>query len=445
MTSLNESSNSVQPWYEFGKPKALPCEAKHAIATATTANNTITVEQQVIKGSILYPHWEWKKGCFAMGKGFPLLCVQPNIADAESYGHPPIEIDTSKTVLRSLAMNAKAAKPQARKILNRQHERAFIWLSDQTTVTCERTGISYSCALPAPAELNLETIHPFAFYQNVLDVVKQYGKQGLVLEEQLSSQVLAGMLLTALAHHGLLVCRDYVRANLIIAQASKATLGFIVRNLTRLTSGERLPALALHLEDMDFIDQLMARAPLTDLQKIGQQAEVLLKNYIAAVQGESGAIDQGHANATRKANEKKAQITVRVYSDPIKNALSKTDSAEAQAVVLLDRLEQRAKREMLEGYSSAVWSLFRSNTKLLTFLSEKAKQQMIVKIQEIFGTADKQAQNLIALYKGVDTSALEEDLLGWQSELEEEKTKWQAQNKVKVDFLSMLTKANKES
>lgn len=328
------------------------------------------------------------------------------------------------------AQELTAAANIVRRKRNREHEHCYIVLHEENTVTCEETGISFTCRLPIPAQsqaapaANLSTLHPLSSFIVVEDVIRRYYKTGIRLEAELDSQVLAGMLITILKHKGLLFCKDYVKANLYLQAATPATLSYAVRYFHNLPSTLGMVGLALNLEDRQVIRNILKRSGLSEQQQAQQQAEVQLLNYMKAVKGESYTDDPAIAQPKPKDKAK-----VRLYSDPVVSQSKNVKAKMQQASLLLSKLDKSAHPMLFE--------LLRTSIKNLVFLSDKVKQDVAQRLVTAFPGND-QAFELSRIFADIATDKLEDDLLTFTQQIEHDK---QPAKKTKLSFAALIAAA----
>jgi len=336
------------------------------------------------------------------------------------------------------AVEELATKNVKHRKRNREHEQAYIVLHEEATITCEETGISFVCRLPVPATsqaakaINLSILHPLAFFDNVQAVLRQYYKTGIRLERELEPQVLAGMLLTIWKHKNLLICKDYARANMFLSAATKQTLSFAVRYYHNLPSTLMMPAISLYLDDSAVIKSVLRNVPLSSLQKAQQEAELFILNYIKACRGESQTDEVGHIKPAKQSAK------VKLYSDPSLQQHKLVKSKATQAIELLDTI---TKAQADKSAHSLLFVIIRQNIKMLTYLSDKAKADLAHKIVTTFPN-NNDALTLSRIFADIVTDKIEDDLLSFTQELTRNKQEWQHQNKIKVDFMSKITKPN---
>lgn len=334
------------------------------------------------------------------------------------------------------ATELEATKNIKRKKKNREHEQAYITLHEQTTVTCEETGITYNVNLPIPQvaqaykAANLSTLHPLAFFKNVEDVIRQYYKTGIRLESELDAQVLAGMLLTILKQKNLVICKDYPKANIFLQNATKGTLAYAVRYFHNLPSSLHLPALSLYLDDSVFINIILDSAPLSAMQKKQQQAEFMILNYIKACKGESTIDETAHIRIETKKDKKSK---VRIYYDPAVKAHKQVKDDTRVALDLLDKIQKEA------PHHNVLFSLIKGQIKMLAFMSDKARGEIAHRIITSFPN-NNNALVLSQIFSETDTKDIENDLFSFTETIEKDLETYQKQKKVKVDFLSKLVK-----
>lgn len=314
---------------------------------------------------------------------------------------------------------------------NRQHERAYIVLHEEQTVTCEDTGISYTVRLPIPTAindvLNLPVLHPLAFYENVRMLMQQYQRTGLRIEQELEAQVLSGMLLTVLRHRNLLICKDAPRANTFLRAATLNTLGYALRFFYQRTSTLGYPALAMHLEDSARIKDAFKHIELSDAEKATQEAELFILNYIKACKGESTADEAAHIQIKPSKHAK-----VKVYSDTVVSQTKLAQAGEKQGLVFLAKLVSA-----YPGQHTLMFDRIKQTLKMLAFASEKVRKDIAARLRETFPSSSD-AIELAAIFAAIKQDAIEDDLLSFTQTLKKEIEQHQDNKPKKVDFMSRL-------
>lgn len=313
---------------------------------------------------------------------------------------------------------------------NKTNERAYILLHEEQVVICNQTGISYAVRLPVPSKLLLDTIHPLAIYGNVETVIQSYFKSGIKLETELQPQVLAGMLITTLRHKDMLVCKDIKKGNLFLQQATGATLSYALRYFYNLPSGQYKPRLSLNLEDSNEVLENMWKVPLTELQKQSQEAEIFILNFIRACKGES-VQDRNIIPASDRVSGN-TKVHAKVYTDTVRQSGKMVKVLKQDAVSLLKQLP-------VDGMEvSLTVSWLSGQLSMLAFLSDKARKETAAKI---LGTwqSNEVAMKLAQLVQGATTKAIEDDLLSFSQQIEQDLNRHKAQKQQFVDFASLIT------
>lgn len=313
---------------------------------------------------------------------------------------------------------------------NRVHEKLYIYLHEEQTVTCEETGISFKCALPAPASLNLAYVHPLAHFQNVQDVMKAYKRSGIRLEQELEAQVLAGMLLTMLRNRNLLLCKDAPKANLFLSAASKDILAYAVRWFYSRTSTIGFPALSLYLEDTQRIAEVQQGIKHLSPQQIASQnAETFIIKYMQACRGESVLDEAAHI----KLAPSKEQRKVKIYTDNLVQQHKAAERKGKDGNALLGRLVSA-----YPGQYSLLFTSIKTNLKGLAFLSEKFRMQVASKLRDTF-PANSDAIELAEIFAHVEQNAIEDDLESFTQSIKKDVTEFK---RMKVDFMSKIKKVS---
>lgn len=289
-------------------------------------------------------------------------------------------------------------KPEVvlRKIRNREHEKVYVTLQDATTCTCIETGISYKVNLPMSLDVHMQTIHPFAFFSNVQDAVRSFGNKGVYLEKALERQDIAGMLITALRHHKLLKCSDFVSANLCLQRAKAETLSVLTRYFTNARSTKDMPSLRLvpeALYDTGYIPYGLSKEAL-----ISDRVEIMLINFLRVCKGE-GEGNTRHISVDRTSS--KSAGSVRIYGGNFSIEKRQADASQKNAYVLLEKLEHE-----IQDISNVFVEWLEGKIDAFVFLGGEQREQIAKLIREKFGE-QKTAKELARLFGSVKTETLE--------------------------------------
>lgn len=336
---------------------------------------------------------------------------------------------------REASKAQQIVKPARR---NREHEKCYITLHEEITVTCEDTGISYTVRLPIPtalnASLNLPVLHPLAFAENVQTIMQRYSKHGVRIETELEAQVLAGMLLTILRSKNLLICKDAPKANMFLQAATRETLGFAVRWFYGRPSVVNFPALALQLDDASRIREVMRDVPLSPQQKATQEAEVFILNYIKACKGESNKDEAAHIHIQPS---KKEQKKVRVYTDLVVQQVKDSQKASKTGENLLAKLVSQH-----PGQHNLMFGQIKTTLKILAFASSKLREDIARKLRDTF-PGNEAASELAVMFAAIKQDAIEDDLLSFTQTIKAEVQDFQAtKGRMKFDFMSKIKGGN---
>lgn len=313
-----------------------------------------------------------------------------------------------------------------RSIRNRDHERAYIHLADDTTCTCTETGISFKVTLAAPLRLNLEVLHPLAFNNNVESLILSYRKSGIHLEKELERQVLAGMLITTLRHKGLLACTDYPAANLCLQRAKGETLSHVLRFIAGSKSTKGMPSLRLIPEaiyDTAYIPMGMTQAACID-----DRVEIMLQNYVKLCKGEG----EGETRHTSIWQKPKDTGKVRIYGGNLSIESRQADAAAKHADILLDKLNNEI------HITQTVKDHIERQIDAFAFLGTDKREKIAREIIHMFPTS-KTAKELAALFARTKTETIELGLESFTQSLESELGEFK-EVKRKFNLLSKVLK-----
>jgi hypothetical protein len=361
-----------------------------------------------------------------------------NLSDRliEHFINPlPDKLDLSRIKEKQTAQTAQTASKVGKSLLkpiaqsvsyyvkaNNEHKACFIHLYEHTTVTCSETGISFSCQLPIPGKLNLEVIHPLSFYSNVRDVIRTYSNQGIFLESELSAQVLSGMLLTILKHKKLLICHDYVQANLCLQHAKIQTLSSAVRYFNGISSSLSMPQ--LHLIPEAIYDFFHAPISLTKEQIIADRVEVMIQNFIKVCKGESEG-ETRIAGTILKTKQEKIGAKVKIYGGNIDIEHRQALGREKLGKQILAKLQTLFP---VPTFSQAFYDMLYSKLDAFMFLGTEKRVEISKQIVEKFGE-HKLGRQLAELFATTKTETMELGLTTFSQELEQNLGEWKGQKR----------------
>lgn len=295
-------------------------------------------------------------------------------------------------------------------------KRNRLHLGTHTRCVCEETGIVFGVELPNPLDVSMTLLHPFAFYSNVDKFVRNYQRHGLRFD-LLEQQVLAGMLITILAHKKLSVCYDPIKANENLRQAEKTALitaiGYF--NFLQLTN---------HLPQINLLD--------SDWRSSGSWTSSKLLSYISICKGTDQTVQALHAHEkkTGKIQAKrycpKCQSTDCACPTADKVKIPQTEQAKQEIVLKQDTRTMNQLLEKLElnnlHVSKATYKLFKARISKVAVMTQQAKEQFIEELYDVFDS-DENIKTLSALaftIRSVNTDEIQKDLLTFTQELEQE-------------------------
>ena len=354
--------------------------------------------------------------------------VRPSDSLIEHFINPlPVSSPTKEAKETKQIRQAKQTKQitTIRSKSNREHEACFIRLHEQVTVTCVETGISFSCQLPLPEKLNLEVLHPLSFFSNVQSVIRSYSNKGIFLESELSNQVLSGMLLTILRHKKLLVCHDYVKANLCLQRVKLETLSKALRFFSSLPSTLDMPQ--LHLVPEAMYDFHSVPISLSKEQIIADRTELMILNFIKVCKGEVEG-ENRIAGTILKTRKEKAGAKVRLYGGNADIEHRQALSREKLAQKLLEKLMHL---HPVPFVSQAFYSLLEARIEAFIYLGTEKRTETANQILERFNGSEhiKIAKELAALFATTKTETLENSLFTFSQELEQDLGQWKGQKR----------------
>lgn len=346
--------------------------------------------------------------------------------------------------------HAQSKLPAPKRIpRNTEHEQAGILIHEECIVTCEETGISFPVRLPMPLRtyraLNLPTVHPLSFPDNVRSLMYHYSKAGIPIERELERQVLAGIFLSVLRSKGLLVCRDAQKANAFLQAASLNTLGYAIRWFYYKTSVQGFVGLSMDMADSSRLQERLAYSGIPESQWAEKLAETFIWNYIKACSGESLAEEQAHI--TLQPSRKDTKGKFKVYTDSAVQQDKQAKRAAAEATNALNALVSR--------YPSEHGLLFKQVRDILKMLIMSNPQVRFKLADRLIGILpqDEDAKVIAHVLRTVKQDAAEDELMSFSQQIAQELEIKQAasiQNETnspaklvrpKVDFMSIVNKA----
>jgi hypothetical protein len=293
---------------------------------------------------------------------------------------------------------AKSASIKTVQVKHREHESLQIFLCPQTTVTCQETGISYRVELPSQAGTNLVMSHPLAIAENAMRLIKQTARLGKPLTSVYEKQILAGMLLTLLRSNGLLRCKDAVKANLYLQNASAETLASVCNSIAGLSSVIGLPSLSLLDVEVNFSIMLWEQTIPENAKRAS--AEVLLHNYLRDLQ---------HARDGKKEKREERQRktkSIKIVSNPVIAQSKKNKELKPEINGSLRLLQEKYKTK------DATFCVYlASKVKSLAFLSTARREALAAEVISKW-PLDVDAGNLASVIKDYASDKIENDLLG---------------------------------
>ena len=321
---------------------------------------------------------------------------------------------------------------------NLEHDACFVRLHEFVTVTCTETGISFSCQLPVPDKLNLEVLHPLSFYSNVQETIRAYSKKGIYLETELTAQVLAGMLLTILRHKKLIVCRDYVKANLCLQKIKVENLSFSVRFFNSLPSAVSLPQ--LHLIPEALYDFYNAPISLTKEQIIADRTEIMLHNFIKVCKGDTEG-ETRIAGTILKTRNEKSNAKVRIYGGNADIEHRQATGREKLGKQILVKLQTKYP---VPFHSQVFYDMLYSKLDAFMYLGTEKRIEISRQIIESFGE-DKLGKELANIFATTKTETMELSLSSFSHELESDLGEWKGQKRKFNLFASQVIKDEKDN
>lgn len=299
-------------------------------------------------------------------------------------------------------------------------KRNRLHLGTHTRCVCEETGIVFGVELPNPLDTTLTLLHPYAFYSNVDKIIRNYQRHGLRFD-MLEQQVLAGMLITVLAHKKLSVCYDAVKANENLRQVETTALVTALGYFNFLQNTEHLPQ--INLLDSDW-------------HTSGSWTTSKLLSYISICKGTDNDVKALHAHE-KKTGKIQAKRWCPVHqSEPCQcgsdttTKVPQTEQAKQEIILKQDNRTMGQLLERLEltnpHVSKATYKLFKSRLPKVAVMTGKAKEQFIEELYDVFD-CEENIKTLAALaftIRSVNTDEIQKDLLTFTQELEQEQQEY---------------------
>jgi hypothetical protein len=300
----------------------------------------------------------------------------------------------------------------------------IVLLASEVAVTCKESGISFSVRMQSTYKTNLEWLHPFSIASNVAIELRKCKAHGFFPHQRFSKNEISGMLITLLRSKGLLKAKDFVQANLYLMQASNATLSLLLDYVSSINSTVGMPSISLF--DLRIASQ--AHDWILGENSGKPHAEVHLLNWKRDAEAAAAAFSRSKRVASSEWQAKPK--SVKVFTDP---------TARQGKELALDKVEVRRLARVLKARYATNPEFSRKLTLLgnaiLTFPSMAAERRKEIAKQIKASFPDSEA-NLIAQFISLaKTDKIEEDLLGFASEMEAGKPRQ------KVDLLSLIKKA----
>lgn len=360
------------------------------------ADNTIGLDNELAQ-VWTSPYFK-RSGIAPIPRMYTYFCISP-LAEHGLLGPmqsmQPMEKSERGSV--SVAAHVVRTYPTVSIHRNREHERMYVMLADACNVTCTKTGISAAVRLATPLGMNLETLHPFAFFSNVAEQVRAYVKQGLHLEKHMERQVLAGMLITALRHHKLLRSNDFVSANIALQRAKSETLSYMVRFFVYAKSTKSMPALRLVPEAL--YDEVYIPTGMSKEACFADRVEIMLLNYMKLCRGEG----EGETRHTSVEQRVKPSGTVRIYGGNLSIESRQAHASQKHAYLLLEKLDT-------ETHNSGKFiEWLESQVDAFSFLGTDKRVDISNRIRAHFGE-QKTAKELARIFGSVKTETIEQGL-----------------------------------
>lgn len=162
-----------------------------------------------------------------------------------------------KLIFKGIQIPRKAAREKLVKqsFVPKQKALKALWKAQTklANVTCPITGISYQISTTGIQNWTFIQPHPFAFYGNVREYVRQTKKEGKLLTS-LSQNELAGMVISCLRNWKFLSkWQECGSLNLLLQSCSQDLLIRAINTYVKLTSAESMPGITFTLEKTEVV------------------------------------------------------------------------------------------------------------------------------------------------------------------------------------------------
>ncbi len=284
----------------------------------------------------------------------------------------------------------------------------ILHLATHTRCVCAETGITFAVQLPNPLHISFSMLHPYAFYNNVVQEIKTYQKNGIPISG-IESQALAGMLITILKHKGYAICRDYMAANLRLRTINKKSLTWALAYFYRAAIRENMPQINLLAEGN----------PTTQL--IG---------FIQICRGEDMELQAHHAM-----EKKQAVVKAKVYQTAEAKEAASLKNDVKVCIELLERIA-----DYNDTVSDEMITAFTHRIRKLAILNDAAKEVLIADLIGAFGE-NAQIKQLELIIRTNEMTATQKELLTFSQTIAKELDEFKNEKSTgKIDFATLMGK-----